>query len=878
MRYLLSITLCVLFQFNSIAQYPMGGGGGKQNGNMNIGHYYGKFIDSKTNKPIDATAVQLLSTVFDSATKTNKEIVVRTKITAANGEFSFEGLSIMSTYKLTASAIGYKPYNKNLKFNNRQKNNAEEGGMPNVDVDLGNIKLVEDPSDLGNVTVVATKQMFEMGIDRKIFNVDKDIVSNGQTATEVMKSIPSVSVDADGNVQLRNATPQIFIDGRPTTLTLDQIPADIIEKIEIITNPSAKYDASGGTAGIINIVLKKNKRTGYNGGFNTGIDSRGKINVGGDINYRENKINFFGSARFNQRKSLGTNNTNTYLNSHNPMTVTSKSEDENPGYFAFLRGGLDYFINNRNTISISSSFNRGNFEGASTQTIDTTSTLLNSIAKRYTNTAFNFRNFGGQLSYKHNFTQNGHSLSADINYNSSKSDNVSDINSLIYNTNGTQKYPAYQQKGNGDGYNKFFTIQTDYENKLTDNTKLEAGVRAAIRDFRTDNLQFINDNISGNGFVLSPSSSSRYKFNDQVFAAYTTYSFKYKKFNYQLGLRAESSNYTGNLYTLAGADSAQFKINYPISLFPSAFITYKLSDKEDLQLNYSRRINRPSFWRLLPSYDFSDPQNPSVGNPGLEPEFTNSFELSYNNNYKRGANFLATVYFKHSTNLITSYIYKDIDRNTQPGHVATDSLFYTSYVNANTSYTYGLELTNKIGVTPWWDLTLNLNLYNSQINANIPGQNINNSLVTWFAKMNNTFKLNKGITIQLTGDARSKTLIPQGGGGGRGMWGGSQTLAQGYTLPRYFDIDLAIKKDWKWKNGRSASLSLSMNNIFSVATKTYTESSYYIQNVERLHNPQMLRLNFSYRFGKFDVSLFKRKNTKSQGGGGDMGGEGMGGM
>lgn len=881
MKYLFSISICILCYFTSVAQYPMGGRGngeGKQSDNMNIGHFYGKFVDAKTNKPIEGITIQLLSNVFDSATKAKKEVPIRTFIATSNGEFSFEGLAVMSSYKLTASAIGYKPYSKALKFNIKPQKGGDGGGMANnVDIDLGNIKLEQDASDLGNVTVTATKQSFEMGVDRKIYNVDKNIVSTGQTATEVMKQIPSVSVDADGNVELRNAAPQIFIDGRPTTLTLDQIPADIIDRVEIITNPSAKYDASGGTAGIINIVLKKNKRTGYNGGLRTGIDSRGKINLGGDINYRENKINFFGSANFNQRKSIGNTYTNTDLIRNTPMNVTTNSENINPGYFAFIRGGLDYFISNRNTISIAANYNRGNFEGVSTQTIDTTSTIVNSIAKRYNNSAFNFRNFGGQLSYKHNFEQNGHSLSADINYNSSKSDNNTEINSLIYDKNGNQKYPTYQQKGNGEGYNKFFTIQTDYENKLTDNTKFEAGLRAAIRDFRTDNLQYINDNISGAGFVISPNSSSRYKFNDQVYAAYTTYSFKYKKFNYQLGLRAESSNYTGTLYNLAGADSTSFKIDYPISLFPSAFITYKLSDKEDIQLNYSRRINRPNFFQLLPSYDFSDPQNPSVGNPNLNPEFTNSFELSYNNNYKRGANFLATVYFKQSNNLITRYIYKDIDRNTQLGHTATDSLFYTSFINANTSYTYGLELTNKINVMPWWELTLNLNLYNSKINANIPGQSIDNSIVTWFAKMSNNFKLGKGISVQFSGDARSKNLIPQGGGGGR-MWGGNQALAQGYTLPRYFDMDIAVKKDWNWKNGRTASLSFSMNNIFKISTKTYTESSFFVQNIERLMNPQMLRINFSYRFGKFDVSLFKRKNTKAeQGGGGNMG-EGMGGM
>ncbi len=180
-------------------------------------------------------------------------------------------------------------------------------------------------------------------------------------------------------------------------------------------------------------------------------------------------------------------------------------------------------------------------------------------------------------------------------------------------------------------------------------------------------------------------SSSRYKFKDQVYAAYSTYSFRYKRVSYQLGLRAESSSYTGKLYTLSGADSTPFKVSYPLSLFPSAFITYKIDDKQDFQLNYSRRINRPNFFQLLPSYDFSDPQNPSVGNPGLKPEFTHSFEMSYHYNYARSSNFLATIYFKYTTDLITRYAYKDINKNVQPGVVATDSLYYTSYINANKS-------------------------------------------------------------------------------------------------------------------------------------------------------------------------------------------------
>ncbi len=893
MKYLFLFATTLLSITQLLAQYPGAGnrgGGARGSANMNVGHFYGKFVDATTNKPIDGVSVLLYGNKFDSVTKTRKEVVLKTVITAGNGDFSFDGLAIMGTYKLKAMSIGYKNYDKTLKFDIKMGGgdaggNQMEKMIGMTDVDLGNIKMQTNPNDLANVTVTASKQLFEMGIDRKVFNVDKNLVSTGQTATEIMKTIPSLSVDVDGNVELRNAAPQIFVDGRPTTLTLDQIPADIIEKVEIITNPSAKFDASGGNAGIINIVLKKNKKNGYNGGLRVGVDSRARMNLGGDFNLRQNKVNFFASANYNQRKSISVSDASTKFTTPTTMSVLSSSDNTSNGYFAFFRGGLDYFVDNRNTISFTANITKGNFDNEGLQRIDTNSTNLVSMTDRNTLSQFNFQNFGGQLSYKHNFTKNGHSIAADINYNSSTNSNETDINNTIFNASGTQKYPLFQQRSVGEGTNDFLTLQLDYENQLSENTKFEAGLRTAIRDFKTDNLQYLNNNISGSNFVLSPRSSSRYKFNDQVHAAYATYSFKYKKFSYQLGLRAESSNYTGNLLTLNGGDSSTFKVNFPLSLFPSAFITYKLTDKQDLQLNYSRRVNRPSFFQLLPVYDFTDPQNPSVGNPALKPEFTSSFEISYNNSYKRNANFLATAYFKYSTNLITRYIYQDVNKNVQPGVVADDSLFYTSNINANNSYTYGLELTNKFPVNKWWDLTLNLNLYNSQINANIPGQNIDNSIVSWFGKVNNNFKLTKSLSLQVSGDARSRTLLPQGGGGGgrggRGgggmMWGGgNQTLAQGYTLPRYFDVDIALRKDFTWKKGRTASLTFSMNNIFRTATETYTEAIFFTQETFRLRDPQVLRINFSYRFGKFDISLFKRKNNKAEGGdSGDMGGVGM---
>ena len=871
-----------------LAQPPsgMGRSGGRGSFSTSTGHFYGKLVDGKTNKGIDGVTILLYGNKFDTVTKKMKEVTLKTMISSSNGDFSIEGLSIMGNYKFKATAIGYKPFEKPLKFDVKF---GGQDGTPDMqkiigmtDVDLGNLKMEVNTNDLTNVTVTASKQLFELGIDRKVFNVDKNLVSTGQTATEIMKTIPSLSVDIDGNVQLRNAAPQIFVDGRPTTLTLDQIPADIIDKIEIITNPSAKFDASGGNAGILNIVLKKNRKNGYNGGLRAGVDSRAKINLGGDINYRENKINFFASGSYYERKSIVTSGTNSSFLDNAKTKVNSDQTNISNGYFAFFRGGLDYFVDNRNTFTINANINQGQFDNDGDQKIDSSATAVISNTNRNTLSTSTFKNFGGQFSYKHNFAKNGHNISGDINYNSSTNDNDNNISSIINTASGAQKYPIYQQRSLGDGYNKFLTIQSDYENQISENTKFEAGVRGAIRDFGSNIFQYVNGSGINNNFVLSSKSSSRYKFNDEVYAAYTSYSFKHKKFSYQLGLRLESSNYTGNLFTINGTDSNTFKVNYPLSLFPSAFITYKLTEKQDLQLNYSRRVNRPNFFQLLPAYDFTDPQNPNVGNPNLNPEFTHSLEFSYSNNYKKNANFLATAYFKYSTNLITRYVYKDINKNVQSGQTATDSLYYTSYINASNSYNYGLELTDKMPVTKWWDITLNLNLFFTQINAEVPGQTINNNIVSWLGKVNNSFKLAKTISLQISGECRSKVLIPQSGGGryGGGMYyggGSQQTLAQGYILPRYFDVDLALKKDWTWKNGKSGSLTLSMNDLFRTQTQTHTEAIYFTQDTNRRRDPQVLRLNFNYRFGKFDMTLFKRKNNKAdQSGGSDMGGIGGG--
>ncbi len=845
------LTLFCTFSITVLSFAQQSGNRQGRSQNMDMGHFYGKVVDSKTGKGIDAAVVQLVTEKTDTSTKKIKDAIAAATLTAANGDFSVENLPVFGRYKLHISSIGYTDYSTAVSFSTKM-----------VDKDLGNIKLQPSASTLADVTVTSSaKPFFEMGVDRKIFNVDKNIVSSGQTATELMKQIPSLNVDIDGNVTLRNAAPTLFVDGRPTTLTLDQIPADIIDKVEIVTNPSAKYDASGGNAGILNIVLKKNKKVGYNGGIRAGVDSRGKINTGVDLNVRQNKLNFFLSAGLNQRKSKITSIVNRNDFTDTPTYITQSGDGINTGYFANIRGGFDYFIDNRNTITASAGFFRGQFKNNETQVID--SSINNELlthSDRYTNSERNFRNFTSQLSFKHNFTKADHNITADINYNSNTNDNDGIYTTNFFTPSDSIKYPSLLQENIGSGYHKFLTIQGDYENAISDESKLEAGVRAAIRNFENVNDQYFFNHATSKYEIL-PSISNKYKFTDNVFAGYTNYSIKTKKMSYQLGLRVESSDYDG---TLIGKDSS-FKVSFPVSLFPSAFITYKINEQQDFQFNYSRRINRPNFFQLLPFVDNSDPLNLSIGNPGLKPEFTNSFELNYNYAYQKGANFLASAFFKHTTDLITNYIYRSINPDTSFNK--NDSVYYTTYVNAQNSMTYGLEFTNRINVWKIWDMTLNLNLFNSKIN----GSNIQNELTSqrwgWFSKINNNFKLPKGFSVQLSGNYQAKTVLPANSGGGRGgggfFGGGPVTSAQGYINPRY-GVDFAVKKDWTWKGGNTASLTLSINDIFRTQVfSSYSESQYFNQTSERRRDPQVARLNFNYRFGKFDVSMFKRKNTKA---------------
>lgn len=815
-----------------------------------IGRVFGKIVDS-SGKGVSGASIVLLQHRMDTATKKMKEVLLRGGSTQANGDFNLEELPVMGQFTLTVSSKGFSTVSQ--KFSLFQPG----AGQPSFEKDLGKIQLEKDVQQLETVVVTASTSRLKMDIDKKVFSVGSNIVSAGGTAVDVMKNVPSLNVDIDGNVTLRNAAPQLYVDGRPTTLTLDQIPADAIESVEVITNPSAKYDASGGNAGILNIVLKKNKKSGYNGTVNAGIDKRGGINGGASLNLRQDKFNFSVSMFGNQNRNRGTGETSIQSFLTNPvLLVDQSSSNRNKGGFLFGRAGLDFFATNRSTFSIGFTRVQGKMKPSDLLKTDSTwdSGTPVSYSERTTANNREFNAYGFTAGYKYLFPRKGEELTADLNFFKGNNNSEANYSTSIFDHAGGTKTGAVEQQILGNGNMQFLTIQTDYIRPFKGAAKLETGLRAQLRSMDNQQGNYFYNSSTGQ-FEKTSSASSNYSNYDNVYAGYISFKNSYKDFSYQLGLRGESSDYKGEL-----TDTKQeFRNTYPISFFPSVFLSQKLKEQQEVQLSITRRINRPFFMQVIPFIDSTDQLNWSRGNAGLKPEFTYSAEMSYSKTLPGNNTLLASVYYKRTTDLITRYI----DTITT---ASGDKRPLNTYTNADWSRAFGLELTGQFNLAKWWDMNSNFNLYNSKINAStITGAN-QEALWSYFAKMNNNFKLPHNFKIQLSGTYQSKTNQPvnQGGGfgpgGGGPPMGGSQSTAQGYIKSNY-GIDLALQKSFLKNN--AASVTFSVNDIFRTRRfEQYTESAYFIQNSYRLNDVPMFRLNISYRFGQMDMSLFKRKNMK----------------
>ena len=879
-KFLIILAVSFLCALTGMAQAPAqgpaaqkGGPGARPGGPPpSIGRAFGKVTDS-TGQPIDQVSALILKSTVDPTTKKKKLVLVKGMDTKANGEFNFEDLPIVSPLVLRVSASGDKSFDVPFMIVPAaaaagaqpagQSSSNPFGSMPSFEKDLGSVKLANDVKELSTVVVNATPPAMKLELDKKVFNVEKNLVSAGGTGLDVMRNVPSVNVDIDGNVTLRGQSPTIFVDGRPTTLSLDEIPADAIESVEVMTNPSAKYDASA-SGGILNIVLKKNRKRGYNGSISAGIDSHGAPNGLASFNVRESKVNFTGTFLINDNKSKTTGNTTRLTSlSQNQDSVTRLLEgDKTAGHSGFMFGqvGEDYFVNNMTTLSASYIKVHGSIKPNETSQLQSDS-IINAVAgpsyysTRYSNTDLSIDVNGAQLGMKHLFNKSGEEWTADGSFFAANAKStINYLTDYYQGEPGTPIAATTQQQQLGSTNPKFYTLQTDYTDPIGSKSKLEAGAKVSIQKLSNINDTYTAD--ANGDYILEPLSVSNYNSTNRVYAGYLNFSSAIKDFSYQLGLRGESSNYSGELVS----NDTSYGSKFPLSLFPSVFLSQKFgkTKTDELQLSATRKISRPSFLDLMPYTNYSDTLNITRGNPGLVPQFSENFELSYLKTFKHNNTLLLTAYYNYTSNLITHY-------QTTGINPEGEKVLINTYENATDSYSYGAELTTTDNVTKWWDLSLNLNVYNSTINTDNLNQPSQPSLWSWFGKYNNNFKLPANFTVQLTGTYQSKTNLPVNTGGQSfgPPTSATQSASQGY-IKAFYGVDMAIKKSFLKNN--AASLTLSISDIFRTRwSDQFSQSPYFTQEFDRLKDPQLVRLVFAYHFGKMDLNLFKRKNMNTQG-------------
>ncbi len=800
-----------------MAQLP-GGMGGK--GKMNIpaiAKVYGKVVDSKTKKPIEYASVAIIWYSKDS--------VIAGQVTKGNGDFAFENMAF-GAYKIRISFIGYKTYEEKLYVN-----------MNPLEKDLGNIPLEADEALLKEVTVVGEQSTLTMSIDRKSYNVEKDLSAKGGTGIDAMKNVPGVSVDADNNITLRNQSVMILIDNRPTTLTLQQIPSDQIERIEVITNPSVKYDAAT-TGGILNIILKKNNKPGYNGMVMVSAGTGNRYMGMANLNVKEGAFNFFGIYTFN----YGAYAVNGYTGRTNtvPSFGVSSFEQWNTtemnNLFHFARGGFDYNINNRNLITLAGNFISGNFASDDKQIFGVYDTNNASLVygDRLNDQNHGFKNYTGQVQYKKTWPKPGKELTADamVNYMAGDGGYLFTTNNY-YNGTLLPYNPSYQ-KSTTSSHANMYNAQVDYVNPLSETKKIEWGFKGNYSVSQSGNNTF-NFDYTSDSYKEDSTMTNLYQIDNFIGAAYVNYSGSKGKFGYQGGLRYEHSYYAGTILN----KRLEFSYQYPTgidnlmnAIFPAAYLSYKWKGQET-QANFSRKIGRPNFYQLMPFVMFADKYNYRIGNPELEPEFINMAELNYSVKIKK---------FDILTSLYGKYIEQPITNVAYP--LATDpNVLVNTSQNGEDSYNFGWENTVKLNIGKW-SLTSNTNVYYMNINyLDTKNELIYNDGYSWMTKLNVSYKFKYDITAQLNGTYESPKILPQG-----------------KTIPMYF-MDLSLNKMIKMKYIFNLSVSDVLN---SKIMGSYYYTPDYTQKLSRRRYSRFVKFSFTWLFGKFDSSIFRRKPKGDQ--------------
>jgi outer membrane receptor protein involved in Fe transport len=689
-------------------------------------------------------------------------------------------------------------------------------------MELGEVGIAAQTTDLDEVVVTGEKDLVELTLDKKVFNVSQDPINAGRTAADILGNLPSVTMDGEGNVSLRGSSNvQILIDGKPSGLLsfdgadgLRQLQGGLVDNIEIITNPSARYQAEG-MAGIINIVLKKERSRGVNGSFDFTVGQPDNYGAAINLNYRKENLNFFINYGMIYRNIANPHNT-LYQEVYSDTTFITRQR--NTSRQTVLNNnvqlGADYFFGENNILT--TSFTYRHAKGKRNTEIEYKDYIFNlqnqqSTIRRFQDEDETEPNLEYSLNYQKKFEREDHELTAILSY----IDNWEESDQLY-----TQKFflPSEQPSGIPDelqrSYNyeteKQLLLQADYVQPFGEEGKFEAGIRNTLRDITND---FLVTEQREQEWVTLDGLDNDFYYDENIYAAYLMLGNMIKKIGYQLGLRAEYTDLTTELLQTAEVNERNY-----LNFFPSAHFTYDLPNEHRLQLSYSRRLQRPTYNDLTPFVTFFDNRNFFSGNPDLNPEYTDAIEAGHIKYYEK-ASISSALYYRHTDDKILRI--RDVDEegmaNTRPYNLVQE-------------IAYGAEFITTYQPVNWWKMDLNLNFFRSQIDGSNLDQSFESDTYTWFGRVNSRFTLWGNTDLQLRGNYEAPQITPQG-----------RQLAIAF-------LDIAISRDVFNNKG---TLTLNIIDVFrSNRDRSITEGAIFYTRRNFLRSPRTVNLTLNYRLNK----------------------------
>ncbi|MGD9491860.1 MAG: TonB-dependent receptor [Bacteroidales bacterium] len=780
----------------------------------------GIVLDSVSGKPVEYATVALVS-MRDSS-------IAGGGITNAMGEFSFVSKT-PGRFMLRINFMGYA--NKSV-----GPVQLKPGSGPLFD--LGKILIAPSAQSLSGVDIVAEKPMIELSIDKKVVNVAQNLNTSGGTALDVLKEVPSVEVDEDGNVSLRGSeNVTILIDGRPSTMTgadrraaMEQIPASSIESVELITNPSAKYSPEGMT-GIINIILKKKKGTGLNTLLSLNAGTKDKYSASFSASYSTDKWTLFGNYNYQNRKRTVTGESERITYDLIESYFLRQDIDEIHGNQSHnIKFGGEYHFTPRFIVAASAStFIFSDREDQ--KTMNYTMNPENIYTQIYSNNSLenaSMNNWDANLNIKKRFTKPKHEIILDFSMSEGNRKDSS-FNRITFLEEDfatvTSEIPEWS-KTVAPNLNSVKTLKLDYVYPFNDSTKLEAGFDGSRRSIDADS-RYYNYDFGGSGWVFNDTTSNHFLFNENIAALYANYSTKIKKWGLSIGSRIESASTNAR-----EADSLDNRKTY-YSLFPTGALSYKISKVQEIQLTYSRRINRPSFRDLNPYRDYSAWPNIRTGNPFLDPEYVNALEMSYAWYSKRGT-FMPTVFYRRITDVISRYRMN-----------LNDSVYLMMPENYTSATSYGFEMIYTHKPLKWWNTTISGSWYRHIVDGSNVETSITAAAFGWQLRNSNSFRFAKGWEGSFSVFYRSPRETGQG------------------IRDAMFMADCAIKKSFL--NDKLA-ISLNVRDLFNTMKfrMNFMEADYEMY-MQRKMEGRVFMLGFTWKLSGDYKSKEKRSNANGNG-------------